>query len=127
MFPASQGKVTQTLLTIVATIAVVGSGLAAYEYRVTERTNQRILIIENQLDRLTDAIAEAADLDEETKAELKELANRSDVVSKDVPKLEIVYEDPFGGDPFFGNYGIRIPRYRQIGTEKQQIGAGTGF
>src|SRR3989338_6766544 len=87
MFPASQGKVTQTLLTIVATIAVVGSGLAAYEYRVTERTNQRILSIENQLDRLTDAIAEAADLDEETKAELKGLANRSDIVSKSQDEL----------------------------------------
>lgn len=49
------------------------------------------------------------------------------VVSKDVPKLEIVYENPFGDDPFFRDFGIQIPRYRQKGTERQQVGAGTGF
>ncbi len=51
------------------------------------------------------------------------------VVSKDVPKLEVVYVDPFGDDPFFKDFssGIRIPRYRQKGTEKQKVGAGTGF
>ena len=51
------------------------------------------------------------------------------VVSKDVPKLEVVYVDPFGDDPFFKDFssGIRVPRYRQKGTEKQKVGAGTGF
>jgi serine protease Do len=41
------------------------------------------------------------------------------VVSKDVPNLEVVYEEPYPG--------VRIPRYRQRGTRKQQVGAGTGF
>lgn len=49
------------------------------------------------------------------------------VITKDVPKLEIVYENPFGDDPFFRDFGFRIPRYRQKGTELQQTGAGTGF
>ncbi len=49
------------------------------------------------------------------------------VVSKDVPKLEVVYENPFGDDPFFRNVGIRIPRYQQKGTEVKKVGAGTGF
>ncbi|OGF23308.1 hypothetical protein A2Y83_00615 [Candidatus Falkowbacteria bacterium RBG_13_39_14] len=49
------------------------------------------------------------------------------VITKDAPKLEIVYENPFGDDPFFRDFGFRIPRYRQKGTELQQTGAGTGF
>jgi serine protease Do len=49
------------------------------------------------------------------------------IVSKDVPKLELYYENPFGDDPFFHGFDLRIPRYRQKGTEKKQIGAGTGF
>ncbi|OHA62957.1 MAG: hypothetical protein A2748_00570 [Candidatus Wildermuthbacteria bacterium RIFCSPHIGHO2_01_FULL_45_20] len=49
------------------------------------------------------------------------------VITKDVPKLEIVYENPFGEDPFFRDFDLRIPRYRQRGTERQQVGAGTGF
>ncbi len=49
------------------------------------------------------------------------------VVSKDVPKLEVVYENPFGDDPFFQNFGIQVPRIVQKGTEVQQVGAGTGF
>lgn len=49
------------------------------------------------------------------------------VITKDVPKLEIVYENPFGDDPFFKDFGFRIPRYRQKGVEPQKVGAGTGF
>lgn len=49
------------------------------------------------------------------------------VVSKDVPKLEIVYKNPFGDDPFFKNFDIRIPVYQQKGVERQRVGAGTGF
>jgi serine protease Do len=49
------------------------------------------------------------------------------VVSKDVPKLEVVYVNPFGNDPFFEDFGVRVPMYRQRGTQKQKVGAGTGF
>lgn len=49
------------------------------------------------------------------------------VVSKDVPKLEVIYTNPFGNDPFFKDFNIRVPTYRQTGTEKQKVGAGTGF
>ena len=43
------------------------------------------------------------------------------VVTKDVPVFEQYFYSPFG-DPFFS-----IPQYRQKGTEKQEIGGGTGF
>lgn len=51
------------------------------------------------------------------------------VITKDVPVVEQYYEqwNPFqnffGGD--FG--GFQIPQYRQNGTEKKEVGGGTGF
>ncbi|MAG44685.1 hypothetical protein CL633_02245 [bacterium] len=53
------------------------------------------------------------------------------IVTKDVPKLEKYYFNPFQDDlwnRFFGNDdSFVIPQYRQKGTEKRQIGGGTGF
>ncbi len=49
------------------------------------------------------------------------------VITKDVPQLEVVYENPFGNDPFFKDFGFKVPRYRQKGTVSQKVGAGTGF
>lgn len=49
------------------------------------------------------------------------------VISKDVPKLEVVYVNPFGDDPFFKDFGVQVPVYRQKGTELQKVGAGSGF
>lgn len=49
------------------------------------------------------------------------------VITKDVPVLEQYYEyyDPFGGWGPFG--GFEVPRVRQLGTEEQEVGGGTGF
>lgn len=49
------------------------------------------------------------------------------VITKDVPKLEVVYVNPFGNDPFFDDFDMRVPRYIQKGTEEKKVGAGTGF
>ncbi|MCX6734526.1 MAG: trypsin-like peptidase domain-containing protein [Candidatus Peregrinibacteria bacterium] len=60
------------------------------------------------------------------------------IITKDVPVLEKYYTDPFGGgqsggnDPFggsnpFGGFGFQIPQYRQNGTEKKEVGGGSGF
>jgi len=54
------------------------------------------------------------------------------VASKDVPQFERYYFNPFGDDPFFReffgpDFGFDIPQYRQKGTTKQRISAGTGF
>lgn len=50
------------------------------------------------------------------------------VVSKEVPKYDVSYNqngsDPFGG--MFGNI-FQVPTYKQNGTEKKQIGSGSGF
>ncbi len=69
----------------------------------------------NQEELLTAAVAQVAP------------AVVSIVVSKDVPKLEIEYINPFGNDPFFRDFGVRIPVYRQKGVTEQKVGAGTGF
>lgn len=53
------------------------------------------------------------------------------VVSKDVPVVEQYYEEwnPFKDFDFFGDGfgGFQIPQYRQKGTEKREVGGGTGF
>lgn len=52
------------------------------------------------------------------------------IITKDLPIFEQYYINPFeefeeffGGDPF----QFRIPQFRQKGTEKKEIGGGTGF
>ncbi len=52
------------------------------------------------------------------------------IVTKDLPKIERYYINPFESDPFNGfldpfSYGI--PQEKQNGTEKKEIGGGTGF
>ena len=68
-----------------------------------------------QPDRLTATVAKTAP------------AVVSIVISRDVPQLEVTYQNPFGNDPFFQDFGIRVPVYRQRGTTKKKVGAGTGF
>jgi serine protease Do len=45
------------------------------------------------------------------------------VITKDVPIIEEYYYNPF---PEFGQQ-FQIPQYRQKGTQKQEVGGGTGF
>lgn len=48
------------------------------------------------------------------------------IVTKDVPIFEQFFEEiPFGGG--FGGFNIRIPRIREKGTERQEVGGGSGF
>lgn len=63
-----------------------------------------------------------------------EPAVASVIITKDVPKLEIIDGSgadgsgvPFPGDPFFRQFRLQAPRYRQNGTEKRDVGGGTAF
>jgi S1-C subfamily serine protease len=55
------------------------------------------------------------------------------IITKDLPKIEQYYSQPFGSDffrQFFGddfNNFFNEPQYRQNGTEKKEVGGGTGF
>lgn len=46
------------------------------------------------------------------------------IISKDLPVIERYFEQiPFGNTPF----NIQLPRQRQLGTERQEVGGGTAF
>ncbi len=49
------------------------------------------------------------------------------IISKDLPIFEEYYYNPF--EEFFGPgpFELNVPQYRQKGTEKKEIGGGTGF
>ncbi len=49
------------------------------------------------------------------------------IITKDLPVYEQYYESPL--EEFFGEDipGFKVPQYRQKGTEKKQVGGGTGF
>ncbi len=52
------------------------------------------------------------------------------IISKNVPKYELYtdpnqQQDPFGG--LFPGFFFNVPQYRQNGTEKKDIGGGSGF
>jgi len=50
------------------------------------------------------------------------------IISKEVPVYEEYYESPLPGFPGFPEFPeFRIPKYRQKGTKKQNVGSGTGF
>lgn len=81
-------------------------------------------------------VAESTDAFEQKIIKAVEKANPavvSIVVTKDVPIVEQFFEDvpsPFGdffGDDHFTPFRFRVPQYRQRGTEKQEIGGGSGF
>lgn len=58
------------------------------------------------------------------------------IITKDIPVIEQYYQEynPFGNDEFFRRFfgdespfNFQIPQYRQKGTEKKEVGGGTGF
>ncbi|KKW10234.1 MAG: Protease DegQ [Parcubacteria group bacterium GW2011_GWA2_49_9] len=113
--------------------------------------NEKIGLLTVQVASLQTAVQKLSGESVETALSLKELQNRKEaiaksqdelltgavanitpsvvsiVVSKDVPKLEVEYVNPFGDDPFFRNFNYQVPVYRQKGTVNQKVGAGTGF
>ena len=48
------------------------------------------------------------------------------IITKDVPIIEQYYEDPFR-DFFGGQSPFQVPKFRENGTEKKEVGGGSGF
>lgn len=46
------------------------------------------------------------------------------IISKDLPVIEEYYVSPFQGQ---GPFDFQIPQYRQKGTERKEVGSGSGF
>ncbi len=50
------------------------------------------------------------------------------VATKDIPIIEQYFINPFEGDETLGQFfDIKVPQFRQNGTEKKQVSSGTGF
>jgi len=81
-----------------------------------EINNRQQVIQKSQDQMLTDAVSKVTP------------SVVSIIISQDVPQYQVVYENPFGDDPFFQNSGMQIPVYQPTGkTQSQEVGAGTGF
>ncbi len=81
----------------------------------TEAQNRQVIHQKSQDQLLTEAVAKVSP------------SVASIVISKEVPNLTVTYENPFGNDPFFKNFGYQVPVYHQNGTTLKKVGAGTGF
>ena len=134
------------LASFVALVALVG-GLV-YEHEEIIRLSYSVAALQSSVSEIANTTNATAS---STAANIAELARReqlaqksqsqalqdavarvapavvSIVESKEVPKLQVTYQNPFGNDPFFQGFGIQVPVYQQIGTTTQQVSAGTGF
>lgn len=137
------------MLAISAGAVLYGAVVDSKAKRVQQES--RVMGLKKEIQNLQGDLKDMADEQEKTALSMQELTNRqavrqksqdelltaavnrvsssvvSIVISKDVPKLEVVYQNPFGNDPFFRDFGLQVPVYRQNGTQKQKVGAGTGF
>jgi S1-C subfamily serine protease len=82
---------------------------------IQEQANRQVVREKSQDEMLTAAVSKVGP------------AVVSIVISKDVPQLEVVYQNPFGNDPYFKDFGFQIPVYQQKGVKREKVGAGTGF
>ncbi|MHB1770076.1 MAG: S1C family serine protease [Minisyncoccota bacterium] len=134
------------LASLVALVALVG-GLV-YEHEEITHLSRSVAALQSSVSALADTASATAS---STAANIAELVRREQVAqksqsqalqdavakvtpavvsiveSKEVPKLQVTYQNPFGSDPFFQGFGMQVPVYQQIGTTTQQVSAGTGF
>lgn len=134
-------------LAVVLTLLMFG-GVLLYEQGRIMRLSSSVAALESALAEMTSSANLAAS---STAAHLAELARREQVAqksqsqllqdavakvtpavvsiveSREVPLLQVTYQNPFGNDPFFRGFGLQVPVYQQVGTTTQQVSAGTGF
>lgn len=116
-----------------------------------KKFDDKIALIQKQIATINEAVTKISGENSKVAISLKEIQNRQDVreksqsellteavakvapavvsivISKDVPQLEVVYQNPFGNDPFFKDFNIQVPVYRQKGVKNQKVGGGSGF
>ena len=139
-------------LGILAVMGFAGKTWTENVLAAKERSfDEKIIILQQQIAALGEQVQRLTGESSQVALSVRELQNRKDlreksqdellteavakiaptvvsiVISKDVPKLEVSYENPFGNDPFFKDFNFRVPVYKQKGTVNQKVGAGTGF
>jgi len=105
-------KTLSSLNTQIATVSTVASSTST---SVAELGRREQVVAKSQDQLLQDAVARVSP------------AVVSIVESREVPLLQVSYENPFGNDPFFQGFGLQVPVYQQVGTTTQKVSAGTGF
>jgi serine protease Do len=93
--------------------------------RVVERTIEKLVPGENKSSQPQTIVITQEDIIVSI-VEDASSAVVSIVASKDLPVLEQYFIEPFG-DMGFQGLDLKIPQYRQKGTEKAQVSSGTGF
>lgn len=144
-----------TNIALFAFLLILAGMVVFNEYtqtKVQEKSfDEKIVVLQKQISSLQDELAKVTGESSRFALSLQEVQNRAQVrektqdeilteavakitpavvsivISKDVPLLEVVYQNPFGDDPFFRNFGFQVPVYRQKGVERKQVGAGSGF
>ena len=124
--------VTMVVSVILATAFGFSAGLVAGQPVVRDLVDSYFslnALSEAEITEQSEAVAELLQTEEDRRISTVESVSPavvSVVVSKDMPVFEQYYSDPFGG--IFGDFpGMQIPQLRQKGTERQDVGAGTGF
>ncbi len=98
--------------------------------RVIEKT---VGLSNDQIQKNDEKVLEASAMARD--ALIEDIAGRvspavvSVIASKDVPVVEQYFVNPFPQDDFFNQVfpNFQVPQYKQNGTERQQISAGSGF
>jgi len=101
----------------VTALVVVGVVVGVYQpgqYTSDKAVNSKSVVqsVTSQEQMVIDAVKKAKD------------STVSIIITKDVPVLEQYYSNPFGDNSPFN---VQIPQYRQNGTEKKEVGGGSGF
>jgi S1-C subfamily serine protease len=116
-----------------------------------KNSSEQIMILKSQIATLDGRISTVSGESRQTALSLSEVERRASVkqkseeelvtaavskiapsvvsiiATKDVPKVEVTYQDPFGNDPFFQGMDLKIPVLKQKGVQAQKVSAGSGF
>jgi len=118
--------------------AVGGIFISAYYYKEIEKifSKLKIEIPKKEIEKVEKAQETPPYLPQTSQEEaiikvVKEASPAvvSVIITKDIPKLKLYYEEPFKEfEEFFGiPFEFKIPQFKQEGYEKQEIGGGTAF
>ncbi len=123
---SSSKKTNNNLSELNRQLTISNQKIAALQQKIEDVANDKSVVREEVVRR--EVIREKSQEELLTAAVAKIAPSVvSIIVSKDVPKMEVTYVNPFGDDPYFKDFGIRIPVYQEQGVERQNVAAGTGF
>jgi len=103
--------------------------LSKFKIQIPER-KEKIIEREKIIEKTPQYIPQTSQ--EETIVKVVKEASQavvSVIITKDIPKLKLYYEEPFKGfEEFFGiPFEFKIPQWKQEGYQKMEIGGGTAF